>query len=64
MCVPGGGEGVERPCEAMLQLALLPSIIGLGSTQACRADSGSRNVTCHQMYAHMYKTMGIFISKL
>lgn len=42
---PRGGEGRGRPNEAMLQLALLPSITGLGSTQALLADSGSRKVT-------------------
>lgn len=42
---PRGGEGRGRPNEAMLQLALLPSITGFGSTQALLADSGSRKVT-------------------
>lgn len=45
MYVPRGGDGRGRPNEAMLQFALLPSIIGFGSTQALLADSGSRNVT-------------------
>jgi hypothetical protein len=38
-----GGRG--RPNEAKLQLALLPSITGLGSAQALLAASGSRKVT-------------------
>lgn len=43
--LPRGGEGVGLPSDAMLQFALLPLIIGFGSTQAFLADSGSRKVT-------------------
>ena len=39
------GNGWGRPSDAKLQLALLPSIIGLGSAQALFAASASRNVT-------------------
>lgn len=39
--LPLGGEGLGRPNEAMLQLALLPSITGFGLAQALFADSGS-----------------------
>lgn len=42
---PRGGEGRDRPNEAILQLALRPSITGFGSAQALLADSGSRKVT-------------------
>lgn len=44
--VPYEIAGVGRPKEAKLQLALLPSMTGVGSTHAFLADSGSRNVTC------------------
>lgn len=43
--LPNGRGGRGRPREARLQFALLPSIIGVGSTQAFLADSGSRKVT-------------------
>lgn len=59
---PRGGEFRGRPSEAMLQLALLPSITGFGSAQALAADSGSQNVTCviqsQGGESYLYETQG------
>lgn len=43
--IPNERAGLGRPSEAKLQLARLPSIIGVGSAQALLAASGSRKVT-------------------
>lgn len=52
--VPLGGEGLGRPKEAILQFALLPSIIGFGFSHALLADSGSRNVTYKIIYIYPF----------
>lgn len=56
---PRGGEGLGLPSEAMLQFALLPPITGFGSTQALRADSGSRKVTYRNVITRFGSTQAL-----